>query len=88
MTAPTLALLAAFAPAEGMAGAACRGLAPLHDSEVDGESSEDRETRHERATAVCEGCRVLNLCRASLDSLPPRTDGIWAGNLLTGKGHR
>ncbi len=81
-------LLAALAPAEGMAGAACTGLAPLFDSDVDGETSEARTTRHERATAVCEGCRVLNLCRASLDTLPPRTDGIWAGNLLTGKGHR
>lgn len=88
MTAPMLALLAALAPAEGMAGAACTGLAPLHDSDVDGESREDREARHDRARAVCEHCRVLTVCRASLDSLPPRTVGVWAGVLLTGKGHR
>ncbi len=88
MTAPTLALLAALGPVEGMAGAACRGLAPLHDFEVDGESSEDREARHDRARAVCARCRVLEVCRASLDSLPPQTVGVWAGVLLTGKGHR
>ena len=81
-------LLAALAPREGMAGAACSGLAPMFDAEVDDESTEDREARHIRARAVCAGCRVLNLCRASLDTLPPQTTGVWAGVLLTGKGHR
>ncbi len=88
MTAPTLLLLAALAPAEGMTGAACTGLAPLFDAELDGETSADRTARHERATDVCEGCRVLNLCRASLDTLAPDTTGIWAGVVLTGRGHR
>ena len=80
--------LAALATDVGLDGAACTGLAPLFDAEVDGETPTDRGARHERAQAVCEQCRVLEVCRASLDRLPPRTDGVWAGNLLTGKGHR
>ncbi len=88
MTAPVLSLLAALAPAEGMTGAACTGLAPLLDTDVDGETSVDRAARHDRARAVCAGCRVLEVCRASLDTLPPETVGIWAGLVLTGRGHR
>ncbi len=88
VNAPALALLAALGPAEGMAGAACVGLAPLHDLDVDGESSADREARHDRARAVCAGCRVLEVCRGSLSTLPAATVGVWAGVLLTGKGHR
>ncbi len=49
---PALALLAALAPAEGITGAACMGLAPLHDSDVRRETSDDREVRHDRARAT------------------------------------
>jgi len=88
MTTPVFALLAALGPADGLAGAACTGFAPLHDFDVDGETSEDRTARHDRARAVCAGCRVLAICRASLDTLPPRMTGIWAGRLLDGKKRR
>ena len=81
-------LLAALAPAEGMAGAACTGLAPLHDLDVDGETEEDREARHGHARALCGDCRVLEVCRASLDSLPTATVGVWAGRLLDGRKRR
>ena len=88
MSTGALHLLAALAPAEGMAGAACVGLAPLFDSDVDGETSEARTARHDRARAVCARCRVRAVCRSSLDTLPPETVGVWAGVLLTGKGQR
>ncbi len=88
MTTPVFALLAALGPADGLAGAACTGRAPLFDADVEGETGEDREARHNRAQAVCAGCRVLEVCRTSLDTLPPRTAGVWAGVVLDGKGHR
>jgi hypothetical protein len=88
MTSPVLALLAALAPAEGMAGAACRGRSPLHDSTVDGETADERHARHELARAVCARCRVLDTCRASVDTLPPHTEGVWAGKLRTRRGKR
>jgi len=89
MTAPMLALLAALGPSEGMPGAACVGLAPLFDLDVDGETGEDREARHGHARGLCGDCGVLEVCRASLDTLPAATVGVWAGVVLTGgKGHR
>jgi len=89
MTTPVLALLAALGPADGLAGAACTGLAPLFDLDVDGETEEDREVRHGHARGLCGDCRVLEVCRASLNTLPPQTVGVWAGVVLTGgKGHR
>jgi len=48
-----------------MTRAACAGLAPLHDADVDSETPTDRKRRHERARSVCKGCRVLNLGRES-----------------------
>ncbi len=81
-------LLAALAPAERMAGAACVGLAPLFDRDVDGETGEDREARHGHARALCGDCGVLEVCRASLDTLPTATVGVWAGRLLDGRKRR
>ncbi len=82
MTAPALALLAALGPTDGLAGAACTGRAPMFDADLDGETGEDREARHDGARGLCGDCRVLEVCRASLDSLPPQMTGIWAGRLL------
>ncbi len=88
MTTPVLALMAALGPADGLAGAACVGRAPLFDLDVDGETGEDREARHGQARGLCGDCRVLEVCRASLDSLPPETAGIWAGRPLDGRKRR
>ncbi len=88
MTAPALALLAALGPSGGLAGAACTGRAPMFDADLDGETGEARKARHDRARGLCGDCGVLKVCRASLETLPPETAGIWAGVLLTAKGHR
>jgi len=84
MNAPALTLLAALAPADGLTGAACAGRAPLFDADIDGESSEQRDDRHERARTICRTCSVLNACMSTIATLPRRTDGVWAGVLLTG----
>jgi len=85
MNAPALTLLAALAPADGLTGAACRGRAPLFDLDVDGETSDERDDRHETAQRICGTCSVLNACRSTIATLPPRTDGVWAGVLRTGR---
>lgn len=78
-------LLAALASDVGLDGAACAGRAPLFDLDVDGESSDERDERHETAQRICRTCSVLNACRSTITTLPPRTDGVWAGQLLTGR---
>ncbi len=85
MTAPALTLLAALAPVDGLIGAACAGRAPLFDADIDGESSDERDERHETALRICRTCSVLNACMSTIATLPPRTDGVWAGHLHTGR---
>ncbi len=88
MTDPALLLLAALAPADGLTSAACAGRAPLFDADIDGESSEQRDERHETAQRICRTCSVLNACMSTIATLPPRTDGVWAGVLRTGSAAR
>jgi len=78
-------LLAALASDVGLDGAACAGRAPLFDLDVDGESSAERDDRHETAQRICGTCSVLKACMSTIATLPPRTDGVWAGHLLTGR---
>lgn len=78
-------LLAALASDVGLDGAACRGRAPLFDAEIDGESSDERDERHETTQRICRTCSVLNACMSTIATLPPRTDGVWAGVLRTGR---
>jgi len=78
-------LLAALASDVGLDGAACAGRAPLFDLDVDGAPSAERDDRHETAQRICRTCSVLNACRSTIATLPPRTDGVWAGQLLTGR---
>jgi len=81
-------LLAALTSDVGLDGAACRGRAPLFDLDVDGESSEERDDRHETAQRICRTCSVLDTCRSTIATLPPRTEGVWAGHLHTGSAAR
>jgi len=78
-------LLAALTSDVGLDGAACAGRAPLFDADIDGESSDERDDRHETAQRICRSCSVLDACRSTIATLPPRTDGVWAGVLRTGR---
>lgn len=64
-------------------GAACAGLAPLHDDRVPGEDDEQREARHHQARTLCARCPALLRCTAELPHLQPHDHGIWAGTLRT-----
>jgi len=81
-------LLAAMTSDVGLDGAACAGRAPLFDLDVDGESSDERDDRHETAQRICGTCSVLKACTSLVPDLPPRTDGVWAGHLHTGSAAR
>ncbi len=78
-------LLAALTSDVGLDGAACAGRAPLFDADIDGETSDERDDRHETAQRICRTCSVLNACMSTIATLPPRTDGVWAGQLHTGR---
>jgi len=78
-------LLAALTSDAGLDGAACAGRAPLFDADIDGESSEQRDDRHATAQRICGTCSVLDACTSTIATLPPRTDGVWAGVLRSGR---
>ncbi|WP_168168148.1 WhiB family transcriptional regulator [Corynebacterium sp. MSK032] len=63
-----------------LAGAACAGYSPLFDSDVNGESKEQREARHHQARSICRQCPVLTECTTTAGTLPKdHRQGIWAG---------
>jgi len=57
----------------------------LFDDEIDGETSEQRDERHATARRICRTCSVLNACMSTIATLPPRTCGVYAGELRTGR---
>ncbi|MBD8505531.1 hypothetical protein HT102_03370 [Hoyosella sp. G463] len=75
-----LELMLADQPA--MPHAQCRGRAPLFDSHIDGETSEQRLNRHTQARKLCQQCDHRIECsqsiggfRAGRDTTPPARPG-------------
>ena len=46
-------------------GASCKGMAPLFDYIIEGESPYESEVRRKRCVAICRRCPVLRECRAA-----------------------
>lgn len=66
-------------------GAACRGLAPLFDAEVRGETEQQRTDRHADAIECCFWCGARTRCADLAEQLPrAQRRGVWAGELLDG----
>jgi hypothetical protein len=65
-----------------LARAACRGKSPLFDAAVHGETVAGRNTRYQRATAICARCPVTDWCLEHRNG----DAGIWGGELFRGNG--
>ncbi|MFD6676065.1 WhiB family transcriptional regulator [Rhodococcus zopfii] len=63
-----------------LAGARCRGKAPLFDDELPDEAVESRSERLTYAASLCRTCPVQSACRiAAAEQDHPI--GLWAGHL-------
>ena len=79
--APLAVLLDDQAVAE-LAGAACRGLAPMFDADIAGETAPARRRRLQVAVGVCASCPVTEACAIVAAAIPPADrSGMWAGRL-------
>lgn len=65
--------------------AACRGMAPMFDAELPGETVDERESRLGLAVRTCRSCPELGACTGLLAGLPARHQvGVMAARVLTG----
>lgn len=64
---------------------ACAGRAPLFDAQLEGETEQQRDARHARAIAVCQGCPARPECEAEVADREPGYRGVWAARVLTTK---
>jgi hypothetical protein len=78
---PVLAALAQLIrSAPDVAGARCRGEAPLFDSQLPGERLADTAERHRQARRLCASCPAWEACSAAASALGIAARGsVWAG---------
>lgn len=75
------ALTASLRDGPDLTGAACKGMAPLFDDHIDGETHEDTQARMVAARAVCARCPILATCRSAADGMDETLKaGMWAGD--------
>ncbi|MCF7548521.1 WhiB family transcriptional regulator [Pseudonocardia sp. WMMC193] len=67
-------------------GAACAGLAPAFDSDIDGESQADRAARLVEARRICRTCAVRPTCDQAATEGPMNTSGVWGGRVWIATG--
>lgn len=70
-------------PVTSLAGAACRGHAPLFDEQLPDETPDEQANRHQVARQVCRHCPARKPCAASVPTLPRSTGGVWGGGVLS-----
>ncbi|MFZ2527418.1 MAG: WhiB family transcriptional regulator [Rhodococcus sp. (in: high G+C Gram-positive bacteria)] len=63
-----------------LSGARCAGKAPLFDTEIEEEFTEDRSARLAWAAQQCTRCPVQSACRTAVTELGHPT-GMWAGRV-------
>jgi hypothetical protein len=62
-------------------GAACAGMAPMFDDEIDGETPDSRAVRLAHARTICARCMVRSACTVA--AAEHQATGLWAGRLHT-----
>lgn len=60
-------------------GARCRGEAPYFDTQVPGETAQERRQRTAVAREICKHCPAHNACRSAIRGITGERSGIWAG---------
>lgn len=71
----------------GLEDARCKGHSALFDSDVFGETAEERRYRHNRAAVICGRCPVRRRCLAVAKQLPRGLrEGVWGGHVFTKRG--
>lgn len=69
-------------PGPDLPQAACKGLSPLFDDTIHGETDTQRHQRHHKALTICRTCPIQTQCRITRETTPDLGTGIYGGRLF------
>lgn len=69
-------------PGPDLPHAACKGLSPLFDDTVHGETDTQRHQRHHKAQTICQTCPIQTQCLNTRQTTPDLGTGIYGGRLF------
>lgn len=69
-------------PGPDLPQAACKGLSPLFDDTIHGETDTQRHQRHHKAQTICHTCPIQTQCLNTRQTTPDLGAGIYGGRLF------